>query len=152
VGAVVERLSYDAWGKRRNANGTDDLANALVSAITDHGYTGRFLQADPTLQFPDNLQSYNRYTYVLNNPSFATDPSGYDLVFPGPTLSYTDGNGTPQTTTGPSFNIPCACGPIANLNFNYFPGNPNPNIQFVQPWLANASNFLNNTVSQLSTG
>ena len=24
AGAVVERLSYDAWGKRRNSNGTDD--------------------------------------------------------------------------------------------------------------------------------
>jgi RHS repeat-associated protein len=96
---VVERLSYDAWGKRRNANGTDDLSNALVSASTDHGYTGhehlddmglihmngrvydprtgRFLQADPTIQSPGNLQSFNRYSYVMNNPFFYTDPSGY---------------------------------------------------------------------------
>ena len=27
---------------------------------------GRFLQADPFVQAPDNSQSYNRYTYVLN--------------------------------------------------------------------------------------
>jgi RHS repeat-associated protein len=102
VGAVVERLSYDAWGKRRNANGTDDLTNALVSAITDHGYTGhehlddmglihmngrvydprtgRFLQADPTIQSPGNLQSFNRYTYVMNNPFFYTDPSGFSWL------------------------------------------------------------------------
>ncbi|MEQ1525743.1 MAG: RHS repeat-associated core domain-containing protein [Gallionella sp.] len=95
----MERLSYDAWGKRRNANGTDDLSNALVSSSTDHGYTGhehlddmglihmngrvydprtgRFLQADPTIQSPGNLQSFNRYSYVMNNPFFYTDPSGY---------------------------------------------------------------------------
>ncbi len=102
VGAVVERLSYDAWGKRRNANGTDDLGNALVSASTDHGYTGhehlddmglihmngrvydprtgRFLQADPTIQSPGNLQSFNRYSYVMNNPFFYTDPSGFSWL------------------------------------------------------------------------
>jgi len=41
--------------------------------------TARFLSADPTIQFPDNLQSYNRYSYVLNNPLAFTDPSGYGL-------------------------------------------------------------------------
>ncbi|TMO70331.1 RHS repeat domain-containing protein [Pseudoalteromonas aurantia] len=29
---------------------------------------GRFLQADPFIQAPSNSQSYNRYSYVLNNP------------------------------------------------------------------------------------
>jgi len=38
---------------------------------------GRFLQADPFIQAPDNSQSYNRYSYVLNNPLSYTDPSGY---------------------------------------------------------------------------
>ena len=38
---------------------------------------GRFLQADPHIQAPDNSQSYNRYSYVLNNPLSYTDPSGY---------------------------------------------------------------------------
>ncbi|HMW72473.1 MAG TPA: RHS repeat-associated core domain-containing protein, partial [Cellvibrionaceae bacterium] len=38
---------------------------------------GRFLSADPMIQAPDNLQSFNRYSYVLNNPLFYTDPSGY---------------------------------------------------------------------------
>jgi hypothetical protein len=33
-------VSYDACGKRRNADGADDLSNALISDITDHGYTG----------------------------------------------------------------------------------------------------------------
>jgi hypothetical protein len=38
---------------------------------------GRFLQADPHVQAPMNSQSYNRYSYVLNNPMSYTDPSGY---------------------------------------------------------------------------
>jgi RHS repeat-associated protein len=40
---------------------------------------GRFMQADPFVQFPDALAAYNRYSYVLNNPLNATDPSGYFL-------------------------------------------------------------------------
>ncbi|MBQ4880560.1 DUF637 domain-containing protein [Pseudoalteromonas luteoviolacea] len=39
--------------------------------------TGRFMQADPFVQAPSNLQNYNRYSYVLNNPLSYTDPSGY---------------------------------------------------------------------------
>lgn len=41
---------------------------------------GRFLQADPHIQSPNNSQSYNRYPYVLNNPLSYTDPSGYFLA------------------------------------------------------------------------
>jgi len=38
---------------------------------------GRFLSADPFIQAPNNSQSYNRYSYVFNNPLSHTDPSGY---------------------------------------------------------------------------
>ena len=38
---------------------------------------GRFLSADPHIQAPYNTQSYNRYSYVLNNPLKYTYPSGY---------------------------------------------------------------------------
>jgi hypothetical protein len=37
----------------------------------------RFMSADPFIQAPGNLQSYNRYAYVMNNPLNLTDPSGY---------------------------------------------------------------------------
>jgi RHS repeat-associated protein len=37
---------------------------------------GRFVSADFVIQSPDNLQSYNRYTYAWNNPMAGTDPSG----------------------------------------------------------------------------
>jgi hypothetical protein len=40
---------------------------------------GRFTSPDPFVQFPDNAQAYNRYSYVLNNPLSNTDPSGFFL-------------------------------------------------------------------------
>ncbi|TAF72005.1 MAG: RHS repeat-associated core domain-containing protein [Bacteroidetes bacterium] len=36
----------------------------------------RFLQPDPVIQDPLNLQSYNAYAYVFNNPLKYIDPSG----------------------------------------------------------------------------
>src|SRR5439155_5871441 len=69
------------------------------STLTTHGFTGheevdpvglihmngrvydpeigRFLSADPFVQDLSNLQSFNRYTYVLNNPLSLTDPTGF---------------------------------------------------------------------------
>ena len=38
-GAVVERLSYDAWGKRRFPNGSDDPTGSITSQ-TRSGFTG----------------------------------------------------------------------------------------------------------------
>lgn len=43
---------------------------------------GRFLQADPFIQAPNNSQSYNRYAYVFNNPLSNIDPSGYISLNP----------------------------------------------------------------------
>ena len=101
AGVVVETMAYDPWGKRRFPNGTNDRLDALYGVNTDRGYTmhehldemgiihmngrvfdpliGRFMSADPHIQFANNLQSYNRYSYVLNNPLSYTDPSGYFL-------------------------------------------------------------------------
>jgi hypothetical protein len=39
VGAVVQRLSYDAWGKRRFPNGQDDPSGSIASQTT-RGFTG----------------------------------------------------------------------------------------------------------------
>jgi len=98
TGAVAERLSYDAWGKRRYPNGADDPTGVLT-AQTTRGFTGhemiddvdlvnmngriyepqigRFLSPDPFIQDATNTQNLNRYTYVNNNPLSYTDPSGY---------------------------------------------------------------------------
>ena len=99
-GNVVNRLNYDAWGFRRDDK---TLAYAgsgfIVDTQTTRGYTGhehddqlglinmngrifdpllaRFVSADPNIQAMSNSQSYNRYSYVLNNPMSYTDPSGF---------------------------------------------------------------------------
>jgi RHS repeat-associated protein len=102
---VVERDSYDAWGRRRNANGTDaSAACTAITSATTRGFTGqemmdsqcainfnarlydptigRMMSADPTIPDPLKGQSFNRYSYVNNGPLSATDPSGYEDVRP----------------------------------------------------------------------
>ena len=39
---------------------------------------GRFIQADPRIQDLSNPQSYNRYSYCVNDPLRYTDPTGLD--------------------------------------------------------------------------
>jgi RHS repeat-associated protein len=46
--------------------------------------TGRFLSADPYGDAPGDTQSYNRYSYVSNNPLSRIDPSGFENA----TLAY----------------------------------------------------------------
>jgi RHS repeat-associated protein len=99
TGAVVERMAFDAWGKRRFVNGTPDVLDSIVGFNTDRGYTehehldemgvihmngriydpliGRFMSSDPFIDNVGDLQNYNRYAYVRNNPLRLTDPSGY---------------------------------------------------------------------------
>jgi len=97
-GAVLERLSYDAWGKRRHTDGSDDPSGSITSQ-TSRGFTGheeldsvglvhmngrvydpllaRFGTADPMTESPFSTQGWNRYSYVGNSPLNFTDPSGY---------------------------------------------------------------------------
>jgi RHS repeat-associated protein len=104
TGQVIERLAYDPWGKRRDKTGTSDVSDSLVGLSTDRGFTehehldemgiihmngriydpliGRFMSADPFIQAPSMLQSYNRYSYVMNNPLNLTDPSGFSFFDP----------------------------------------------------------------------
>lgn len=100
VGNSVQQFVYDPWGKQTAVFDTGLLANYTTPAATK-GYTGhehishldlihmngriydatigRFMQADPFIQAPTDTQSYNRYSYVKNNPMSYTDPSGFFL-------------------------------------------------------------------------
>ncbi|MBI5220030.1 MAG: VCBS repeat-containing protein [Bacteroidia bacterium] len=90
-GNVVQQLRYDPWGKR-------SILSGITHPIFDHGFTGhehldafalinmndrvydpilgRFLSPDNFTQLPDYSQSYNKFSYCLNNPLKYTDPSG----------------------------------------------------------------------------
>lgn len=99
-GNIVESFSFDAWGNRRDHTDWGWIDPATFDPTnTERGFTGhemldevglvhmngriydailgRFLSADPFVQFSDNGQSFNRYSYVLNNPIKYNDPSGY---------------------------------------------------------------------------
>jgi RHS repeat-associated protein len=55
------------------------LANGLMdydARMYDVGL-GRFVQPDKLIQDEDNPQSWNRFTYVENNPILYTDPTGH---------------------------------------------------------------------------
>jgi len=99
---MQQRYSYDPFGKRRYthrclrrrtgavqadwslaaANGTgrgftgheelDDVGLVHMNGRVYDSTLGLFLQADPHVTDPTNLQNYNRYSYVLNNPLNAT--------------------------------------------------------------------------------
>ncbi len=91
---------YDPFGKPRDADtGQDSPAGLLRDDLTTRGFTqhehlndvelihmngraydynlGRFLSVDPLIQGAANSQGINPYSYVLNNPLAATDPTGY---------------------------------------------------------------------------
>jgi RHS repeat-associated protein len=97
-GKVVDHLKYDPFGARRNSQNlatpisqspvdvhrgfTDQEHDDEFSLINMHGRMydatmGRFLSADPLVGDPFFSQSYNRYSYVLNNPLSFTDPTGF---------------------------------------------------------------------------
>ena len=98
-GVAVEKRSYDAWGRLRKPNSLQPYGySGQPTLFLGRGYTGhehlpefgiinmnarlydpvlgRMLSPDPYVQAPDFSQSYNRYSYCLNNPLIYTDPTG----------------------------------------------------------------------------
>ncbi|MQA41679.1 RHS repeat-associated core domain-containing protein [Rugamonas aquatica] len=103
-GAVTARYAYDPYGKRRYIDGNYDADGKIVSDWGrsnqggNRGYTGHehldsvglihmngrtfdprlgaYMQPDPFVQNPVNLQNFNRYGYCYNNPVTCSDPTG----------------------------------------------------------------------------
>ena len=97
-GNLLQELSFDAWGNRRNPATWTFFEENTETTLFDRGFTGhehldgfqlinmngrlydpvvsRMLSPDNFVQSPDFSQSFNRYSYAWNNPLVYTDPSG----------------------------------------------------------------------------
>ena len=117
TGALKERMLFDPHGSRRSDNweNSDAELDARIADVTfentTRGFTGhehidavgiihmhgrvydpvigRFLSTDNFVQAPEFSQSFNRYSYVVNNPLSYTDPTGeyFDLVVEAGSIS-----------------------------------------------------------------
>ena len=101
-GNPADEYSFDAWGRRRDKDTWSYTLDNEPALFADRGFTGhefladfnlynmngrmfdpvvaRFLSPDPYITDPFSTQSYNRYSYCLNNPLKFTDPSG-EFIF-----------------------------------------------------------------------
>ena len=85
----VYEASYDAWGRQtvtldeielyRGYTGHENIGRTELVHMDGRMYdssTGRFLSPDNYVQLPEYSQSFNRYSYCINNPLKYTDPTG----------------------------------------------------------------------------
>ena len=88
-GSELFRASYSPWGAQqvskneigfiRGYTGHEMLCEFSLINMNGRLYDpllGRFLSPDNFVQMPESSQSFNRYSYCLNNPLKYTDPSG----------------------------------------------------------------------------
>ena len=105
AGGILVNSSFDAFGRRRGSSWTGNPSAGdwtAIASTTRRGFTehtmldnlnlthmngrvydqmlGRFISADPYIPHPLKTQSYNRYTYVRNNPLSRSDPSGFEDI------------------------------------------------------------------------
>jgi RHS repeat-associated protein len=135
--------SFTAFGNRRSGSSWSGAPTGgdetLINGISREGYTGhtalgvsmglnhmngriqdavtgRFLSADPTIPDASNTQSFNRYSYVNNNPLSSIDPTGFDDEGGGEVTvtGYPSGGWFDSGWAGPAF--ACPCGPRGSLH------------------------------------
>ncbi len=88
-GVSVFEATYDAWGRQtvtrndigflRGYTGHEMMPEYGLINMNGRLYDpilGRFLSPDNYVQLPDFSQSFNRYSYCLNNPLKYVDPDG----------------------------------------------------------------------------
>lgn len=64
-------------GHKGNNTGTYDLDLIYMNARYYLSEIGRFISTDTIVLDPQDPQTYNRYTYALNNPIRNVDPDGH---------------------------------------------------------------------------
>src|ERR1700756_2598478 len=80
-------------GHERDVLASNPNTLDYMHARYEMGTTGRFLSVDPVPGKPSRPQSWNRYSYVLNNPLRYVDPDGREHVNePGFTKPLTEAN------------------------------------------------------------
>ena len=85
-GTVTGSAGFDAFGARTSQSGASsafgyagemgDASGLYLRARTYDPATGAFLQVDPVRPGAAGVVGYNPYSYVGNNPTTLTDPSG----------------------------------------------------------------------------
>ena len=141
---TVFRQNFDAWGRKRNP--VTWTYSDIPDFPFDRGYTGhehlkwfglinmngrlydaaicRFISPDPYVQMPDYSQSFNRFSYCLNNPLKYVDPSGYltqaqlDRIVNE--LSHSMFGGNWSSTNGLVFYTNSFQGLMTGIEYNYF--------------------------------
>ncbi len=77
---VLLDLDWDHPRKARGFTGHEHLDRTGFVHMNGRVYdpvSGRFLSPDPLVSLPTLAQSWNRYSYVLNNPLGLVDPTGF---------------------------------------------------------------------------
>ena len=114
-GDIVEEFFYDPFGRRmdRNYQPLPNERRDIRLGYTGHDHDdelglinmkGRifdpaarlFLTPDPFIPDPLSSQSYNRYTYVLNNPATLIDPTGFQWDDPDEVPKHRESVETPN--------------------------------------------------------
>ncbi len=151
-GSCYAKESFTPFGLRRSActwsGAPTSGALNKINAVTRHGYTfqtalgnmglndmngriqdavtGRFLSPDPYIEDPNNTQSFNRYSYVLNNPLSRTDPTGFYSVETCTELDTGGRSNQPFGDAGES--LPVHSGVMYCVTVNYPDPDPTPEV------------------------